>query len=121
MLYPRSKVATYASTFGFDAIDMVCVHYNDQQQLELECKQGYHLGYTGKQAIHPIQINTIYNMLKPSKENIEYAQKIINLFNENQEKGIGAFTIDGKMIDLPMLKWAIRILDKANIPVELKD
>jgi len=121
LLYPRSKVATYASAYGYDGIDMVCIHYNDKQQLEMECKQGYHLGFTGKQAIHPSQLEVIYTSFKPPKEDIEQAQKIIESFQANQDKGIGAYSIDGKMIDLPMLKWAFRILDKANISIEKKE
>ena len=55
------------------------------------------------QAIHPNQIETIYQNFRPSDEKIEFAKKIISSMKENELLGKGAFELDGKMIDQPMV------------------
>jgi citrate lyase subunit beta-like protein len=115
LFFARSAVVTYAKAFRLTAIDMVCIHYKDEEQLRRECQQGYNLGFDGKQAIHPNQIPIIYQMFKPPDELIQLAKKIIEENDKFQREGKGAFEIDGKMIDMPMVKWAFGILQKADV------
>lgn len=96
---------------------MVCTQYKNDAQLIKECQQGFNLGYTGKQAIHPNQISLIYEHFCPSQEKIEFAKRIFEGMKEHDKIGKGAFEIDGKMIDMPMLLWAKRQLQKANLPI----
>ncbi|KAJ3281555.1 hypothetical protein HK104_011402 [Borealophlyctis nickersoniae] len=114
-LHARQRVATAASAYGLQAIDMVCVDYQNEEILEEECTEGREWGFTGKQAIHPKQIPTIQRIFSPSEKDIERATKILDGYNEHMKKGIGAFNLDGKMIDMPVVKWAERLLAKANI------
>ncbi|CAL1713375.1 unnamed protein product [Somion occarium] len=68
LLYTRSKIAITAKAFGLQAIDMVCVNYKDLKYLEEECQDGRELGFTGKQAIHPTQVDIIQATFVPSKK-----------------------------------------------------
>ncbi|TPX69297.1 hypothetical protein SpCBS45565_g02544 [Spizellomyces sp. 'palustris'] len=114
-LYARQRVATAASAFGLQAIDMVCVDYQNVDILKEECREGREWGFTGKQAIHPKQLETIQRIYSPSEKDIERATKIVEGYQEHMKKGIGAFNLDGKMIDMPVVKWAERLLAKANM------
>lgn len=100
---------------SLQAIDMVCIQFKDNDQLIKECIQGYNLGYTGKQAIHPGQLDTIYKYFMPTEENIAFAKEILAAWNVNTAQGKGVFELRGKVIDLPMVLWACKILGKANI------
>ncbi|TPX57708.1 hypothetical protein PhCBS80983_g03619 [Powellomyces hirtus] len=114
-MYARQRLATAASAFGLQAIDMVCVDYQNPEILEAECKEGRDWGFTGKQAIHPKQLEVIQRTFSPSQKDIERATKIVEGYQEHLKKGIGAFSLDGKMIDMPVVKWAERLLAKAKM------
>jgi len=118
LLYARSAVVTHAAAFRLQCVDMVCTQYKDSAQLIKECHQGFNLGYTGKQAIHPDQIQAIYKYFCPSPENVEYAKRILEEMKTHELAGKGAFEIDGKMIDLPMVLWARKQLHKAGAPFD---
>ncbi|KAI9009514.1 Pyruvate/Phosphoenolpyruvate kinase-like domain-containing protein [Gaertneriomyces semiglobifer] len=113
--YARQRVATAASAFGLQAIDMVCVDYQNPAILEDECREGREWGFTGKQAIHPKQLEIIQGIFSPSPEDIARATRIVEGYLEHSKKGIGAFNLDGKMIDTPVVKWAERLLAKAKM------
>ena len=82
---------------------MVCIQYKDPELLAKECTDGYNLGYTGKQAIHPNQIQIIYEKFRPPAEKIEFAKKILEANKKYQAEGKGAFEMNGQMIDMPMV------------------
>ncbi|KAJ1554232.1 hypothetical protein HK405_005647 [Cladochytrium tenue] len=117
MLYARQAVVVAARARGLQAIDLVCVDYKDMDVLRAECTEGRDFGFTGKQAIHPAQVAVIQEQFSPSAKEIEYATKvfliktvkrnvtfvclkIVDGYSAHQEKGLGAFSIDGKMIDM---------------------
>ncbi|CAE6464194.1 unnamed protein product [Rhizoctonia solani] len=68
LLYPRSQMATAAKAFGLQCIDMVCVNYKDPDLLREECQEARRLGYDGKQAIHPNQVETIQSTFVPTEK-----------------------------------------------------
>jgi citrate lyase beta subunit len=94
------------------AIDMVCIQYKDENQLIKECQQGYNLGFDGKQAIHPNQVAVIYKHFTPPPEQIEMAKKIVLANRKNQNEGVGAWELDGKMIDMPMVRHFAQLKNK---------
>ncbi|KAJ3020960.1 cytochrome c1 [Thoreauomyces humboldtii] len=114
-IYARQRVATAASAYGLQAIDMVCVDYQNNEILDAECREGREWGFTGKQAIHPNQLDHIQRVFSPSEKDVERANKIVDGYHEHQKKGIGAFNLDGKMIDMPVVKWAERLLAKSKM------
>ncbi|KAK5581255.1 hypothetical protein RB653_001286 [Dictyostelium firmibasis] len=114
LLYARSAVVNHAIANGLQAIDMVCINYKDPEALKKETHEGVQLGFHGKQAIHPNQIDIINESFRPSLEKFKFATKIVEQNEIHQSKGKGAFEIDGKMIDMPMVKWARNILSIEN-------
>ncbi|KAI8576677.1 hypothetical protein K450DRAFT_255628 [Umbelopsis ramanniana AG] len=114
MLFARQQIVTTASAFGLQSIDLVCVDYQNLDILKEECREGREFGFTGKQAIHPGQIDTIQEYFLPDPKDVERAVKIMDGFELYSKKGVGAFVVDGKMIDMPVIKWAQKVVAKAK-------
>jgi citrate lyase subunit beta-like protein len=93
---------------------MVYIDFRDVEGLRLEAEQGARLGFSGKQIIHPNQVAAAQEAFTPSAEAIEYAQRVARTFAASQREGKGAFALDGKMIDMPLLKNAQNVLDRAK-------
>ena len=110
LMYTRQRMLCAAKAFGLDSIDLVCIDFKDDDVLFKEALEGSQMGFTGKQAIHPKQIETIYKAFRPSDDKIDFARKIVTGFKEHSNQGKGAFEVNGKMIDMPMLKWAEGVL-----------
>ncbi len=114
VFYARSSVVTYASAFNLQAIDMVYIDFRDQEGLVKEATQGARLGFAGKQIIHPGQVVPVQQAFTPTDQEITQAMRIMDAFSRHQEAGLGAFALDGKMIDAPIVKAAERVLARAR-------
>ena len=114
VLYARSAVVTACAANDLQALDMVYIDFRDVEGLRLEAEQGAALGFSGKQIIHPNQVSAVQEAFTPSEEAIEYAQRVVRAFSASQKEGRGAFALDGKMIDMPLLKNAQKVLDRAR-------
>ncbi|HEY4691418.1 MAG TPA: HpcH/HpaI aldolase/citrate lyase family protein, partial [Anaerolineae bacterium] len=79
-----------------------------------EALEGARLGFVGKQIIHPNQVEPVQAAFTPSDDAIAHARRIVQAFKEHQNGGAGVFALDGKMIDMPVVKAAQRVLDKAK-------
>lgn len=113
VFYARSALVTHAAAFNLQAIDLVHIDFRDTEGLILESKQGARMGYTGKQIIHPNQVNPVQEAFTPDDESIAKALHIMEAFAAHQQAGKGAFALDGKMIDAPIVKAAERIIARA--------
>jgi citrate lyase beta subunit len=113
LLFARSAIVNACGAYGLHAIDMVFTNFNDDAGLERECVQGRQLGFSGKQIIHPRQIDTVNRCFLPSETDIAWARRVVEGFAASQSNGRGAFALDGKMIDLPVVRQAERILAQA--------
>ncbi|HSL27636.1 MAG TPA: CoA ester lyase [Anaerolineales bacterium] len=114
VLYARSAIVSVCAANEMQAIDMVYIDFRDSEGLRLEAEEGARLGFSGKQIIHPGQVEPVQAAFTPSDEAIEYAQRVVRAFTASQKEGKGAFALDGKMIDMPLLKNAQKVLDRAR-------
>lgn len=112
--YARSAVVLHAKAFGLQAIDTPFVHLNDEHGLIAETEQALYMGYSGKLAIHPQQITPIQRTFTPSAAEIERAQALIAAHAEHQASGTGVFQLEGKMIDMPMIRAAEAVIARAK-------
>ncbi|KAI8986106.1 citrate lyase beta subunit [Trametes punicea] len=125
LLYTRSHIVVTAKAFGLKAIDMVCVNYKDLDYLRNECEDGRRLGFTGKQAIHPSQVDIIQSTFVPSSKEILRAARILKEMEKAHllHKGAAGLELEGggmEMIDAPMIKQAenvVRIAKAAGLPI----
>jgi citrate lyase beta subunit len=72
------------------------------------------MGYTGKLAIHPKQVDVIQKIFTPTPEQILRARQLIEAHDEHQAGGRGVFVFEGKMVDMPMVRAAEAILTRAR-------
>jgi len=114
VLYARSAVVMACAANELQAIDMVYIDFRDAEGLRAEANQGAQLGFSGKQIIHPNQVTPVQEAFTPSGEAIEYAQRVVAAFAASRKEGRGAFALDGKMIDMPLLKNAQKVLERAR-------
>jgi citrate lyase beta subunit len=114
VLYARSAVVTACAANDLQAIDMVYIDFRDLEGLRLEAEQGAGLGFSGKQIIHPNQVVPVQEAFTPSDEAIAYARRVVESFEASQKEGKGAYALDGKMIDMPLLRNAQKVLDRAR-------
>jgi citrate lyase beta subunit len=115
VFYARSAVVAHAAAFGLDAIDMVSVDFKDMDALRAEASYGARLGFAGKQIIHPDQIAPVQAAFTPSEGEVAEARRIVAAHEEHQQKGAGAFALDGKMVDMPVVRAAQRALARADL------
>jgi citrate lyase beta subunit len=114
LLYARQAVIVACAAYDLQAIDIVTIDYKDEELLKSESEFGARLGFSGKQIIHPVQVAVVQKAFTPSEEEIAYAKRIVETFEASQKEGRGAYSLDGKMIDMPLLKHAQKILARAK-------
>ena len=114
VLFARSAIVAYTGAYNLQAIDMVYVDFHDLEGLRQEALQGAQLGFSGKQIIHPDQIAPVQEAFTPGDEAIQNALRIMEAYEKHQQAGWGAFALDGKMVDAPIVKSAARVLDRAR-------
>lgn len=112
--YARSAVVLHAAAFGLQAIDTPYVDFKNTEGLAAETQRVMEMGYTGKLAIHPAQIELITGIFTPNSEAIERAQQLLSAWTSHKAAGRGVFAYDGKMVDMPMIRAAERIVARAH-------
>jgi citrate lyase subunit beta-like protein len=113
MFFARSTLILHAAAFGLQSIDMVTVDFRNPEALHIEAFQGAQMGFTGKQVIHPAQVAPVQEAFTPSPEQVEWAQRVLSAYEEHMAQGQGAFELEGRMIDAPVIRAARRTLDRA--------
>ncbi|GAA6004111.1 hypothetical protein JCM10207_002431 [Rhodosporidiobolus poonsookiae] len=123
LLFARSSVVTVARAYGLGAVDLVCVQYKGDAALEVlrdEAEEGRRMGFSGKQVIHPGQVETVQRAFSPSEAEIDRARRILAEYEAARASGAGAYGLEDKagggtvMIDAPMLLQAEAILAQAR-------
>ena len=120
LLYARSAVVAACAAHELQAIDMVTVNFKDLEAVRREASFGAQLGYTGKQVIHPNQVAPVQEAFTPDEAAIESARRLVDAFESYQAQGSGAFALDGRMIDKPLVVAAERILERARAAGKIK-
>lgn len=115
LLYARSMIVLAAKEANIDVIDSVYSNVNDLTGLIEETKKAKDIGFSGKAVIHPLQIEPVHKVFKPEEKEIREARKIIKAAREAEEKGIGVVTVNGKMVDKPVIIRARNILKKVGL------
>ena len=112
--YISSKIILACAANRIQAIDTVYADINDHEGLYQATLKAIDLGFQGKSIIHPSQIEPVHKAFMPSIDEIDKAKKIVKAYKESVKKGTGAITVDGRMIDLPVVIRSERILKRAK-------
>ncbi|KXL41364.1 hypothetical protein M433DRAFT_148770 [Acidomyces richmondensis BFW] len=117
-LYARSAIVTAARAFNIPStLDLVSTTFRGQEghrALREESENGKRLGFNGKQCIHPDQVATVQEVFSPSLQELEWAVRVVICDAKADAQGRGAWTLDGKMIDVPVVGKARGIVAKAE-------
>jgi citrate lyase subunit beta/citryl-CoA lyase len=115
--YVRAKIPVDARAAGVHAIDAIWQKIDDIDGLIRDATMARRLGYSGKSIIHPSQIEPVHKIFRPSKNEVEWARKVVQALGEAMKKGTGrgAVRLEGKMIDAVHYKQAKAILDAADL------
>ena len=108
--YARSAVAVAARAAGVGALDGPFVGFRDPDGLRQDAGAARQMGYTGKFAIHPAQIDIINETFSPQPDDVAYAQRVVTAWEEAEAAGRGSLSIDGRMVDVPVVKRAQNLL-----------
>lgn len=108
--YARSRIVAAAKATGVQAIDTPFTDTDDMEGLVKDTLYAKGMGMTGKTAISPRHVDEINKAFSPSEAEINYAFRVIDGVKEANEKGLGAFSIEGKMIDRPIILRALNTL-----------
>lgn len=111
--YARAKIPVDARAAGLAALDGIWQKVDDIDGLRKDANTAKRLGYSGKTIIHPGQIEPVHKIFMPSKNEIEWAKKVLEALRESMEigNGKGAVKLEGKMIDAVHYKQAKAILN----------
>jgi citrate lyase subunit beta/citryl-CoA lyase len=114
--YARAKIPVDARAAGIHAIDAIWQKIDDADGLVRDATVAKRLGYSGKSIIHPGQIEPVHRVFLPSRNEVEWAKKVVQALGEAMEKGSGrgAVRLEGRMIDAVHYKQARAILDAAG-------
>lgn len=110
----RNLFAIACRAADVEAYDTPYVDTKDGVGLIADSEYGKSIGLTGRTAIHPKQIDAINSVYMPSDEEVLWAERVVQSNEEAKAKGLGAFSLDGQMIDLPVVIRAKKTLDQIN-------
>jgi len=114
ILLARQLVIYAAKAYGKDAIDTPFTDVSDKEGLIADAKHAKRLGMSGKSCIHPIQIDDINTIFSPTEKEIVYAKRVIEAEKEALLNHKGVFSVDGKMVDKPIIDRAKKLLEKVK-------
>lgn len=114
LLFARSQVLFAARAAGIAALDTVYSDVNNEAGFRSEVELIKKLGFDGKSIINPRQIGPVHEIFTPTQKEIDYSLKVIQAISEAQERKSGVISLNGKMIDKPIVDRAKRVLNLAE-------
>ncbi len=113
LLLARETIVVAARAAGIDALDTVYSNVNDMETFRKEVELIKTLGFDGKSIINPRQIEVVNEVFAPTEKDITKARAIIAAIKEAEEKGSGVISLNGKMVDRPVVIRAERTIELA--------
>ncbi|UCE51662.1 MAG: CoA ester lyase [Desulfobacterales bacterium] len=110
--YPRTRLAVACRAAGLEPpLDTpFMIDLKDMEALEADAKRAKQFGFQGKLCIHPNQVEICNKIFSPTREEIKYAERVIQAFKEAESRGVAAIQVDGKFVDYPVMERSKRIL-----------
>lgn len=110
----RQQMIIAARACGVQCWDTVFTNLDDMERFEEEVRMIKMMGFDGKSLVNPRQIDIVHQIFTPSQKEILFAEKVVREIDEKKAKGIGVFTVDGKMIDIAFYDGALRTIALAK-------
>ncbi|NIF48940.1 citrate (pro-3S)-lyase subunit beta [Enterobacter sp. Ap-1006] len=113
LFYARCAVLHAARAAGIDAFDVVWSDVNNEVGFLREVELIRKMGFNGKSLINPRQIELLHNAYAPTQDEVDYARRVIAAADEGERNGLGVVSLNGKMIDAPIINHAQVVLERA--------
>jgi citrate lyase subunit beta / citryl-CoA lyase len=113
--YARARIVVAARAAGIDAIDAPFPNYRDPEAYRAACDRAAAMGYVGKWAIHPGQVEPANEAFAPTPDEIAHARKLVSAYREAEAAGRGATGVDGMLVDAAHLRLADNISRRAEL------
>ncbi len=114
LFFARSQIVTAARAAGIYALDTVFSDLNDEEGFIQEVRMAKQLGFDGKSIISPRQIRPVHDVFQPTEKEILSAIRVMKGITEAKKRNSGVITVDGKMVDKPMVDRAERVIEMAK-------
>ena len=111
---PRSLVPVAARAANVASLDSPFVAFQDPEALRADAQKARQMGFTGKHAIHPAQLDIINEVFSPAPDEIAYARRIMDAWDKAETEGRGSLALEGRMVDVPVVKRAQNLLAFAD-------
>ena len=110
----RQNMVIAARAAGVQCFDTVYTDLDDMDGFMKDVETIHLMGFDGKSIINPRQIEVVHEIFTPSQKDIIFAEKVVKEIDDKKAKGIGVFTVDGKMIDIAFYDGAKRTIELAK-------
>lgn len=114
MLVARGHMLMAARAAGVQCFDTMFPNIDDMEGFRAEVVQNRQMGFDGKSIVNPRQIRVVHEIFAPTEKEIAYAEKLVRSFDEQADQGVGVYTVDGKMVDIPFFEDARRTIALAK-------
>ena len=114
LLFARCSILQAARAAGIQAFDTVYSNANNEEGFLKEAALIKQLGFDGKSLINPRQIELLHNLFAPTQKDVDQAKRIIEAAKEAEKQGSGVVSLNGKMIDAPIIDRAKLVLERAK-------
>ena len=108
------SVRLAAGEAGIFAYDGAFPNILDDEGYRREGEGARRLGFLGKSAIHPRQVPIANEVFSLTADEISHARQVVDASRAASEKGIGAYIVNGRMVDAPFVKSAEKVLELAR-------
>ncbi|MDR1836016.1 MAG: HpcH/HpaI aldolase/citrate lyase family protein [Fusobacteriaceae bacterium] len=114
MFVARGQMLLAARAAGVQCFDTMFPNIDDTEGFQAEVIQNRKMGFDGKSIVNPRQIRFVHETFAPTEKEIAYAEKLVRSFNQQVKSGVGVYTVDGKMVDIPFFEDAERVIALAK-------
>ncbi|MDW6092882.1 citrate (pro-3S)-lyase subunit beta [Vibrio rhizosphaerae] len=114
LLFARCSILQAARAAGIMAFDTVYSDANNEAGFLREAEHIKQLGFDGKSLINPRQIDLLHNVYAPTQKEVDYAYAVIEAAEEAEQQGLGVVSLNGKMVDSPIIERARWTLQRAE-------
>ena len=116
LVFPMMNIATVARAFNLIPLGILgsVANYKDLEKFRTAAEKSKKMGFAGAYCIHPDQVNILNEVFSPSKDEISWARRVMECFEKAVAEGRASTSLDGKMVDTPIYKQALALLEEAR-------
>ncbi|HDX9083222.1 TPA: citrate (pro-3S)-lyase subunit beta [Klebsiella oxytoca] len=115
LLFARCTILQAARAAGIQAFDTVYSDANNEAGFLQEAEHIKQLGFDGKSLVNPRQITLLHNLYAPTQKDVDHARRVVEAAKAAEREGLGVVSLNGKMIDSPIIARAHLVLSRAEL------